>query len=146
MSEHVIVWQNSKFEIEFRAQDPRDSESGEIQQVVHIHELTPYTMLLTSLGACTAIVVNTYAQHHDVALQAVELELRYQRVFQEDCENCEEIESYNEKIDQQVTLTGDLTDGERQKLFQIARQCSIHKMLESGIEISSQLINRGDEK
>jgi uncharacterized OsmC-like protein len=146
MAEHVIVWQNSKFEIEFRAQDPRDPESDEIQPVVHIHELTPYTMLLASLGACTTIVLHTYAQHHDVDLEEVESRLRYKRVFQHDCENCEEIDRYEEQIDQELTLSGDLTDEERQKLFRISKQCSVHKMLEAGIEISSQLIDDGGQE
>jgi uncharacterized OsmC-like protein len=145
MAEHVIVRQNSKFEIEFRALDPRDPESDEIQPVVHIHELTPYSLLLASLGACTTIVLNTYAQHHDVDLQEVESRLRYRRVFQHDCENCEEIKRYEEQIDQELTLSGDLSDEDRQKLFRISKQCSVHKMLEAGIEIRSQLIDDGGE-
>ena len=146
MAEHVIVRQNSDFEIGFWASDPRDSEAGEIQPAVHIHELTPYTMLLASLGACTTIVLNTYAQHHGLDLEEVESRLRYKRVFQHDCENCEEIDRYDEQIDQELSLTGDLTDKERRKLFQISKQCSIHKMLEAGIKIRSQLIADGGEE
>jgi uncharacterized OsmC-like protein len=146
MAEHVIVRQNNKFQIEFRAQDPRDQESGEIQPVVHIHELTPYTMLLASLGACTTIVLHTYAQHHDVDLQEVESHLRYKRVFQHDCEHCEEIERFEEQIDQELTFSGDLTNEEREKLFRISKQCSVHKLLETGIEIRSQLIQDGGEE
>jgi len=140
MSEYLVVQQNNRFETEFRANDPRDPESSEIRPVVRIHELTPYSQLLGSLGACTAIVLNTYAQHHQLSLEKVELHLSYERVFQEDCENCEAIDHYEEQIDQKLTLTGNLTDSERQKLFQISQQCSIHKMLESGIAIKSQLI------
>jgi putative redox protein len=146
VAEHVIVWQNSKFEIEFRAADPRDPESEQVEPVYHITELTPYTMLLASLGACTTIVLHTYAENHDVDLEEVESHLRYKRVFQHDCENCEEIDHYEEVIDQALTLSGDLTDEERQKLFHIAKQCSVHKMLEAGIEIRSRLIDGGDEK
>lgn len=141
MSEYLVVQQNSSFETEFRAKDPRNPDSDEIRPVIHIHELTPYTQLLGSLGACTAIVLNTYAQHHQLSLEKVELHLRYDRVFQDDCENCEEIDHYEEQIDQKLTLTGDLTDSERQKLFHISKQCSIHKMLEAGIAIKSQLID-----
>jgi putative redox protein len=146
MAEHVIVWQNRKFEIEFRAQDPHAPESDESQPVVHIHELTPYTLLLASLGACTTIVLHTYAQNHDVALQEVESRLRYERVFRHDCENCEAIERYEEQIDQELALRGDLTDEERKKLFHISKQCSVHKMLQAGIEIHSQLIDDGGEE
>jgi uncharacterized OsmC-like protein len=145
MAKHVIVRQNRAFEIEFRVLDPRDSESDETQPVTHIHELTPYTLLLASLGACTTIVLNTYAQNHDVDLQAVETHLRYKRVFQHDCENCEEIERYEEQIHEELTLTGDLTGEERKKLFHISKQCSVHKILEAGLEIRSQLTDTGGE-
>jgi putative redox protein len=140
MAEHLIIRQNSKFETEFQASDPHDPESDEIRQVVHIHELTPYTMLLASLGACTAIVINTYAQNHDVDLQEVELDLQYERVFQDDCENCEQIDRYEEQIEEELTLKGNLTEEERKKLFQISKQCSVHKLMEDGIEINSQMI------
>jgi uncharacterized OsmC-like protein len=146
VAEHVIVWQNSNFEIEFRAADPRDPESEDVEPVYHIHELSPYTMLLASLGACTTIVLHTYAQNHGVGLEEVESHLHYKRVFQNDCENCEEIDRYAEVIDQELTLSGDLTEKERQKLFQIAKQCSVHKMLEAGIEIRSHLIDDGDDE
>ena len=145
MTEYVIIRQNNRFEIEFKAQDPHDPESGEISQVTHIHELTPYTMLLSSLGACTTIVLHTYAQNHQVGLQEVEIRLRYKRVFQEDCENCEEINRYEEKIDQELILMGDLSESERQKLYQISKHCSVHKLLEDGIEMTTKLIDNGGE-
>ena len=139
MAEHVIVRQNSDWEIEFEALDPSEDESAEVRPVVKIHELTPYTMMLASLGACTAIVLHTYAQNHDINLQEVELDLRYRRVLQPDGENCEEIERYDEQIDQKVSLTGDLKNNERQKLFRVSQQCSVPQILESGIEIRSEL-------
>jgi putative redox protein len=133
----VLVRQDSQFQTEFLASDPEALESEELQPVYHIHDLTPYGMLLASLGACTAIVLNTYAQHHDVDLQEVEVNLEYDRLFQEDCENCEHIEQYEERIREQVQLSGDLTEAEHDKLMHIAHQCSIYKMLQSGIDIAS---------
>jgi uncharacterized OsmC-like protein len=143
MAEHVIVWQNKQWEVEFRAEDPHDPQSGDLQPVVHIYEFTPYTMLLASLGSCTTIVLHTYAEHHGVDLQEVESDLRYERVFRDDCENCEEIERYEEEITQKLTFRGDLTGEERQRLFRISKQCSIHKMLEAGIGIRSELMSAG---
>jgi uncharacterized OsmC-like protein len=139
MAEHVIVRQNSKFETEFLAQDPLDTDSDEILSVVHIQDLTPYTMLLASLGACTAILLNCYAQNHKAELEEVEVELHYKRVFKQDCEDCEEIERYDENIDKNLTIMGNLTDKKRAKSFQIAKRCSVHKMLEAGIKIQSRL-------
>ncbi|MGD8626405.1 MAG: osmotically inducible protein C, partial [Anaerolineae bacterium] len=58
------------------------------------------------------------------------------------CQNCQEIDRYQEQLQETLTFRGDLTEAERQKLFKIAHQCSIHKMLESGIEIRSELNTR----
>jgi putative redox protein len=141
MAEQVIVDQSSDFEIEFRASDPRETESEDFHVVHHVHDLTPYGMMLASLGACTTIVLQTYSQQHGVELDRVTIHLRYARVFQQDCENCEDIDQYEEQLQEEITLMGDLTDQERGKLYDIAQQCSIQKILESGIEIDSKLAN-----
>ncbi|HSM23659.1 MAG TPA: OsmC family protein, partial [Anaerolineaceae bacterium] len=118
----------------------------EFHSVLHINELSPYTMLLSAVGACTSIVLHTYAQNHGVALDEVELHLQYQRDFQNDQEDANPTGSFEEKIEERLMLRGDLNDQDRQKLFRVAQQCSIHKMLEAGIEINSQLVDKGDEK
>lgn len=88
MSEKVIVRQNSKFETEFFASDP---ESGKQHHVDHVNDLTPYGMLLASLGTCTTVLLHTYAKNHGIKLDEAEITLRYERVFRDDCRNCEEI-------------------------------------------------------
>ncbi len=136
-AETIIVRQNSDFEIEILASIPEMSDH--LHPVEAVHHLTPYGMLLAGLGTCTAIVLHTYAQYHDVALREVELRLTYDRVFAEDCKNCEGIEAYTEQIEEEIVLTGDLTPGERKRLLVISRQCPIHKMLAHGIEVQSRL-------
>lgn len=144
MAEKVIIRQKRNFETEIRALDPHAGDEGEFFYVEDARQLTPYGMLLTSLGACTAIVVNTYAQNHGVDLQEVELHLTYSRDFNEDCENCTEIEKYEEHIADEVFFYGDLNEGDVQRLFQVSKACSIHKMLEDGIQIDSLLGERTD--
>ena len=56
-------------------------------------------------------------------------------IYKRSSENKEE---FDEWIEQEVSLEGDLSEDENQKLSRIARQCSIHKMLEDGIKIKSQ--------
>ena len=138
MSEVVIIRQNAHFEIEVMAAEA-DGERGDFHSVERLHEVTPYGLFLSSLGSCTAIVLHTYAQNHGLDLQDVEIRLEYRRLFQEDCQNCEDARPYEEHISEEIALRGDLTEGEREKLFRISHQCPIHKMLQSGIEIRSQL-------
>lgn len=146
MAEHVIVRQNSNFETEFQAQRPNTSGMDEIHPVERIHELTPYTMLLASLGACTTIVLHTYAQHHDIDLQEAELHLIYKRSFEDDSQNSENIDRYDEEIEQELSLEGDLSEEERQKLSQVAKQCSIHRMMEDGIKIRSRPMTKMEQQ
>jgi putative redox protein len=139
MGERVIVRQNSRFETEFLALDPHNPAAHVFEPVDHVHQMTPYGMLLAGLGACTAIVLHTYAQHHGVELDEVELDLEYDRVFADDCQDCTGIEEYREQIAEKISLVGNLAPDEKHKLFLISRHCPIHKILNHGIEVRSSL-------
>jgi putative redox protein len=139
MGESVMVRQDNQFQTQVLAVDPHDPEAGQFQLVEAVHHLTPYGMLLAGLGSCTAVVIHTYAQHHGVDVQEVELRLRYDRVFADDCEECESIEEYVEQIEEEILLVGGLTPAERRRLYMVSRHCPIHKMLTRGIEVKSRL-------
>ena len=139
MGESVIVRQDSEFGLEVLARDPHDHHSDEYQPVDDIRLLTPYGMLLVSLASCTAVVLLTYAKHHDVGLEQVELRLTYDRVYGEDCKTCEEEYDFEERIDEEIVLLGELSPNERKRLFSVSKQCPIHKIASHGIEISSRL-------
>jgi len=42
-------------------------------------------------------------------------------------------------VEEQITFNGELSQEEKQKLFQIAHQCPIEKIYKQGIEIHSEL-------
>jgi uncharacterized OsmC-like protein len=140
MAERVIVKQDRQFRTQFSVADPEDIQSDIFEAVDDIHQLTPYGMLLSSLASCTALVMHTYAQNHDIKLREVELHMSYKRVFREDCEDCEESREYNEEISERILLEGDLSSEEREKLLRIAHFCPIFKMIVDGITINSSLI------
>jgi uncharacterized OsmC-like protein len=143
LAERLVIRQNRRYQTEFLIPDPENPKSDEFQPIAHLHALTPYGMLLASVGGCTAVLLNSYAENHHVPLEEVEVRLEYRRDFNEDCENCERIERYEERIEEEILLFGDLDQGQRQKLFAISHQCSIHKILESGIEIHPELVELG---
>lgn len=140
MAERVIVKQDRQFRTQFSAADPEDNQSNVFEAIEDIHQLTPYGMLLSSLASCTALVMHTYAQNHDIKLKEVELHMSYQRVFREDCEDCEEEKEYSEEISERILLEGDLSAVEREKLLHVAHYCPIYIMMKSGITIDSSLI------
>ncbi len=144
MSERVVVHQNSKFETIFMVQDPQSAEGAQLMTVERIHLLTPYGMLLAGLGGCTAMVMHTYAQHHNISLDEIEITLEYARVFKEDCENCDKITAYDEAISEKIVLNGKLTDEEVHRLMHVSHQCPISRMMEDGIQITTTLEGRAE--
>jgi putative redox protein len=120
MSEKVIIRQKRNYETSFMSLDPDEPGADKPRPVQGIHELTPYGMVLAGLGTCTAFVVNTYAEHHGIVVDSVELKLDYRRTFKEDCEHCEAIDKYEDQINMVVSFEGNLTSQQREKLFKIS--------------------------
>ena len=134
MAEEVVVRQGRDYVTTFTQRETESGAPGP-RAVQHLHELTPYGMILAGLGSCTALVVNSYAAHHGVPVDAVVLTVEYRRSFREDCERCEELEKLGEQIRMVVALEGALSPEQQEKLFKIAMQCPVHKMLTSGIKV-----------
>ena len=137
MAEKVVVRQGRNYVTSFMASDP-EAAASEPVVVQRLNDLTPYGMVLAGLGTCTAFVVNTYAEHHGLPVDAVVLTLEYQRSFPEDCKHCTEIEKYEERIRMLVAVEGVLSPEQKEKLFKIAMHCPVHKMLLNGIEVKAE--------
>jgi uncharacterized OsmC-like protein len=133
MSEKVIVRQNDKFEIEFKAVLDPEAEDGEVEPVAHLHALTPYGMLLASLGSCTTILLQSYARHHEITLPWVEIEAVYQHPSEEGAEGDQE------RIMKTLRLPEDVGGEMRERLHKISHRCSIQALLHQGIEVISRL-------
>lgn len=97
-------------------------------------------MLLASPGSCTAPVLHTYTQNHEIPLDEVGLKLSCQCIFREDCEGCDEAEEFDEEIAEQITLGGSLTGTAKEKLLRAAHFCPIHKMLVQGVRVKTSLL------
>ena len=145
MGERVVVTQDRDFITTVEAADPHRPESKELHEVHHVHELTPYGMMMLSLGACTGILLHTYAQHRGIELHEVSFDMTYDRVFAEDCAECEDIEKYEEHIEEEIKLRGELSEAERKRLYSVSSQCPIHKILKDGMTVESHLAGEGGE-
>jgi putative redox protein len=123
----VLVRQDRAFRIEFLTTNPEGPADQDPEPVEAVAALTPFGMLLASLGACTTVVVHTYAQHHGIPLDLAEIRLRY----------LEPDAPHGERIQTRASFQGELTDRQRKRLESVSRSCSIHKILEHGISVES---------
>jgi putative redox protein len=90
---------------------------------------TPYEYLLAALGGCTSITLRMYASFKDIPLDHVEVHVRKTKSHAEDCKDCDGKEASREVIQRVITLKGDFTEAQRQRLLHIADRCPVHRTL-----------------
>ena len=100
----------------------------------------PYEYLLMGLGACTSMTLRMYAKHKQLPLRRVRVRLSHRRIHAQDCSDCETKEGKVDEITREISLEGDLTDEQRQRLLEIANRCPVHRTLVSEIIVRSQLV------
>ncbi|WP_375437153.1 OsmC family protein [uncultured Hymenobacter sp.] len=101
---------------------------------------TPYDLLLSALGACTAITLRLYATQKKWPLEGIEVRLRHQRVHRQDCDKCETPGEMLEEVQKELRLIGPLTEEQRQRLELISQKCPVQKTLMSGLRIVTNLV------
>lgn len=87
----------------------------------------PHDFLLAGLGACTSMTLRMYAERKGFALEQVKVHLTRRK------------DGAVEEMTREITLIGDLDDGTRQKLLEIANKCPVHKTLTGEIKILTAL-------
>ncbi len=102
---------------------------------------TPYDLLASALGACTAMTLHFYAKREKIPLQGVEAVITNDRMHAKDCADCVTTSGYIHRFDVKLRLLGDLTPEQRTTLIGIARRCPVYKTLTSEIRIEESLEN-----
>ena len=101
---------------------------------------TPYELLISSLGACTAMTIKMYATRKKWNLKEVKVHLSYDSKYAEDCEKCEDGTRKMGRINRVVELHGDLSAEERERLLEIANKCPVHKTLTQSVTVQTDLM------
>jgi putative redox protein len=102
--------------------------------------LTPYDLLLASLGTCTVMTLLMYARRKHWPLDGVEARLSTRKVHASDVETCEaDDDSRVDLIERELVLLGPLEDEQRQRLIEIADKCPVHRTLRGEIVIQTTM-------
>lgn len=99
----------------------------------------PYDLLLAALGSCTSMTVGWYARSKKIPLEDVQVRLWHSKIHALDCADCETKTGKIDRINLELTFTGNITEEQRTKLLQIAGQCPVHKTLKAEIDIQTKL-------
>lgn len=94
--------------------------------------LAPYDFLLAALGACTSMTLRMYAERKGLPLTRVQVDLRHEKIRTADQPPVDHIE-------RMITLEGDLTPEQRQRMLEIANKCPVYRTLTSNIQIESTI-------
>jgi uncharacterized OsmC-like protein len=99
--------------------------------------MSPYGFLSAGLGACTSMTIRMYARRKGWPLDHVSVDVNHSKVHAQDAstENTAKIDGWARKI----TLTGNLSDEQRQRLLEIADRCPVHRTLERSSEVVTEL-------
>ena len=100
---------------------------------------TPYDLILSGLGACTAMTLRMYADRKGWPLEAVDVRLTHAKVHARDSERTDSTTGTIDHIDREITLTGPLDGEQKARLMDIADRCPVHKSLHGEVAIISTL-------
>lgn len=100
--------------------------------------MSPYGFVSSGLGACTSMTIRMYARRKGWPLDNVSVDVTHDKVHAQDADNIQapRIDRFHRRI----TLEGALSDDQRAKLLEIADKCPVHRTLESGAHIETELV------
>ena len=102
---------------------------------------TPYDMLGSALGGCTAMTLHFYAKREKIPLDGVDVIVTHDRQYAKDCADCTSQEGFIHRFKVELNLHGAaLTSAQREKLLEIAGRCPVAKTLQAEIRIEKVLL------
>ena len=89
----------------------------------------PEQLLAASLASCTTITLRMYADRKGFNVDQITVNVTMQRDKDHNITN----------IERKITITGDATQEEKERMLNIANNCPVHKILSNQIIIDTQL-------
>lgn len=103
--------------------------------------LSPYELLVASIGSCTALTLKLYAQRSKWDLKEVYVYLTYAKKHAVELNLDIEDMGKLDHITKKIKLIGNLTEEQQAKLKEIASKCPVHKTVSGPVYFTTHLIN-----
>jgi uncharacterized OsmC-like protein len=107
----------------------------------------PFELLLSALGACTAITLQMYARRKEWALDQVTVDLQHEKLSKDD-PSLTDAERAGATDDGRVdviwlalTVRGDLTAEQTERLLEIAGRCPMRRTLMATPKVIESVVN-----
>jgi len=92
----------------------------------------PFDFLMAGLGACTSMTLRMYAERKELPLTGIKVTLSHEKI---------EVDGKpRDKIKREITLEGELSDAQRQRLLEIAGKCPVHRALSQSLHLELSLV------
>lgn len=87
---------------------------------------SPFELLIASLASCTLITLKMYANRKEWEIEEIKLKIEHDEVSKE--------------IQRVIELIGANSEVNKERMLLIANKCPIHKLLESVLNIQTEII------
>ncbi len=92
----------------------------------------PFDYVMAGLGACTSMTLRMYAERKELPLTGISVALSHEKITVDG--------KPRDRINREITLSGDLDAAQRQRLLEIAEKCPVHRALSQSLLIESALV------
>ncbi|MEL7461672.1 MAG: bifunctional alpha/beta hydrolase/OsmC family protein [Pseudomonadota bacterium] len=99
--------------------------------------MSPYGFLAAALGACTSMTLRMYARRKGWPVDTISVDVTHDKVHAQDAETATEVRI--DRFHRLIRLAGDLDADQRARLLEIADKCPVHKTLETGAKVTTEL-------
>jgi putative redox protein len=103
---------------------------------------SPYGLISAALATCTSMTIRMYASLKKLGLASATVTVSHDKVHADDCADCETAEGKIDEFRREISLEGDFTESERQRILEIADRCPVHKTLRGEVKIRTTLADR----
>ncbi|MEZ4565192.1 MAG: OsmC family protein [Thermomicrobiales bacterium] len=93
---------------------------------------SPYELLLASVGHCTVLTMILYARRKGWQIDSASVHGTFERIISGDPVTGR---TRTERITQEISFAGPLSDEQRMRILEIAHKCPVHRTLVNGLEI-----------